>query len=92
MKDFFKKAWAGIRRELLMFWVSSWFVIASIILGIIAGFIFDWNIAVWVFFGGVISFIAFIWIRSIWWFISGTGDYTGREGWLKRLWNKVSKK
>ena len=38
------------------------------------------------------SFILFVFGRQIWWFISGTGDYQGREGLLKRLWNKFFKK
>lgn len=49
----------------------------------------------WAFFTGVgiIGGVTlFVWFRSIWWFISGTGDFQGREGLLKRLWNKVFKK
>jgi hypothetical protein len=49
----------------------------------------------WGFFsaGGVLlGVIIFVWLRQIWWFVSGKGDYQGREGWLKRLWNKVFNK
>ena len=38
------------------------------------------------------SLIAYVFGRQIWWFISGTGDYEGRNGLLKRLWTKIFKK
>ena len=38
------------------------------------------------------SVIVYVFGRQIWWFISGTGDYEGRNGLLKRLYNRVFKK
>ena len=67
--------------------------------GVLVGFIAKWlgayNPTGWGFFsaGGILlGFILFIFGRQIWWFVSGTGDYMGREGLLKRLWNKVFNK
>ena len=68
-------------------------------LGVIIGLIAKWagayNPIDWGFFStiGILAvFIAFIWLRSLWWFIAGKGDYIGRNGLLKRLWNKIFKK
>lgn len=88
----FKKLWEGIKRWAWMFWVSTWWVWAVLLLAALSGVIFGWHVTVWVFFGGVGAVIAYVFLRQIWWFISGTGDYMGREGLLKRLWNKVFKK
>lgn len=88
----FKKLWEGIKRGAWMFWVSTWWVWAALLLAALSGVIFGWHVTVWVFFGGVGAVIAYVFLRQIWWFISGTGDYMGREGLLKRLWNKVFKK
>ena len=38
------------------------------------------------------SVIVYVFARQIWWFVSGTGDYMGREGLLKRLYKKIFKK
>ena len=88
MKKILDRIWLEIKR----FWWSTWYVWFAVVLAIIAGLIFGWNVSVWVFFGGVGAFIAFIFLRQIWWFISGTGDYEGRNGLLKRLWNWIFKK
>jgi len=87
-----KKIWESIKRGVLMFWVSTWYVWAAVLLAALAGWIFGWNVSIWVFFGIVGGVIAFVFLRQIWWFISGTGDYSGREGLLLRLYKKVFKK
>lgn len=74
------------------FFISTWWVWTSVLLAVIVGLIFGWHIAPWVFFGGVLAVIGYVFGRSIWWFISGTGDFQGRNGLLKRLWNKIFKK
>ena len=67
----------------------------AFIVGLIAHWFGAYNPTGWGFFtllgilGGVILYVIG---RSLWWFISGTGDYEGRNGLLKRLWNKVFKK
>ena len=38
------------------------------------------------------AMIIYVFGRQIWWLISGTGDYEGRNGLLKRLYNRVFKK
>ena len=88
MKKILNRIWLEITRILY----STWWVWVSAILAVVAGFIFGGDVAIWVFFGGVISVIVYVWGRSIWWFVSGTGDFKGREGVLKKLWNKVFKK
>ena len=66
---------------------------------ILVGYIAKWAGAYspqgWGFFTGLGvlgAMIIFVFGRQGWWFISGTGDYQGRNGLLKRLWNKVFKK
>lgn len=83
---------------------SMWFTMLIYIailsaVGISAGFISKWlgayNPNAWGFgaSAGLIGLLSlYAWGRQIWWFISGTGDFLGREGLLKRLWNKVFKK
>jgi hypothetical protein len=87
MKNFFKNLWEGIKTQLWRFLVSTWYVWIAAILGIVAGFIWNGNIGVLTFFGGVLSVIAYIWLRQIWWFVWGSerGDYPGREGWFKKI-------
>ncbi|MDX1284728.1 MAG: hypothetical protein R3182_06945 [Draconibacterium sp.] len=82
-----KKILEAIKVHLWRFWVSTWWVWAAVVLAVVAGLIFGWNVSIWVFFGGVISVIAFVWLRQIWWFVWGSekGDYPGREGWFKKL-------
>jgi undecaprenyl pyrophosphate phosphatase UppP len=87
-----KKIWGSIKNQLLMIWKSFWYIIVALILAVIAGIVFDRNIAFWVFFSSMLSVIAFVFARQLWWYVSGTGDYYGRVGFLKGLWNKVSKK
>ena len=82
MANILKRIWIGIVR----FFASTFYVWISVILGAIAGWIFGGEIGIWVFFGGVLSVIALVFFRQIWWFISGTGDYTGRVGLLKKLY------
>ena len=36
--------------------------------------------------------ITFVFARQGWWFVSGTGDYQGRVGLLKKLWWIITKK
>jgi len=88
MGKFIDRIKLGFKR----FWISTWYVWFSAVLAVIVGLIFGWNISIWVFFGGVGAIIAFVFLRQIWWFISGTGDYAGRNGLLKRLWNWIFKK
>ena len=82
------KIWFGIKR----FFFSLWYFWLALILGVISGLIFGGMAAVWTFFGIIIAVIVYIFGRQIWWFISGTGDYEGRNGLLKRLWNIIFKK
>ena len=75
------------------------YVAILVAFGVLVGFIAKWLGAyspqAWGFFsaGGILfAFIIFIWLRQAWWFVSGTGDYEGRNGLLKRLWDKIFKK
>jgi hypothetical protein len=87
-----KKFLAGIWLWIKQLFVSTWWVWLSAWIACIIGLVFGWHIAPWVFFGGVIAMILYVFGRQIWWFISGTGDSQGRNGLLKRLWNKIFKK
>lgn len=86
-----KKIWERIKLGLWRFWVSTWYVWLAVILAIVPCLVWGMDVAVWVFFGVVGAFILYILLRQVWWFISGTGDYMGRNGLLKRLWNKMFK-
>jgi len=92
MKKFFTKVWEAIKRGFMMFIVSTWYVWVAVIVGLLIGWIFGGMVGVFTFFGLVLSVIIYVFGRQIWWFISGTGDYEGRNGLLKRLWNKIFKK
>ena len=87
MKKILARIWFGIK----MFLFSMWWVIAAIIIAFLIGWIFGGMVGVWTFFGLVGAVIAYVFLRQIWWFISGTGDYQGRNGLLKRLWKKIFK-
>ena len=41
-----------------------------------------------IFLGGIL----YVGFRQLWWLVAGKGDYEGRNGLLKRLWNKLFKK
>jgi len=69
-----------------------WYVIVALMVAIIVFFIWGLQAAVFTGIGIVLAVILYVWGRSIWWFVSGTGDYQGRNGLLKRLWNKIFKK
>jgi len=67
----------------------------SFLVGLVAHWLGAYSPQAWGFFtlvGILGAFILYIFGRQIWWFISGTGDYEGRNGLLKRLWNKIFKK
>lgn len=86
--NFLKRFWFGIIRTIF----ALWYVIAAIIIGFLVFFIWGIDAGVYTGFGVVGAFTLYILGRSIWWFISGTGDYQGRNGLLKRLWNWLFKK
>lgn len=86
MKEFFKKVWERLKTALWRFLVSTWYVLIAIIAGVVTGLIWGQTVGVIVFFAIVVAFIAFVFLRQIWWFVSGTGDYYGRVGLLKKLW------
>lgn len=90
MRNFFKKLWAGIKRGLWMFAVSTWYVWIAVLLAVLAGLIFGWHVSVWVFFGGVGAVIAYVFLRQIYWWFAGKVDYVGRG--FPRLWRKIFKK
>jgi len=92
MKKFFTWLWEGIKRGFMMFIVSTWYVWVALLIAFIIGWIFGVMVGVFTFFGIILAVIAYIFGRQIWWLISGTGDYEGRNGLLKRLWNKIFKK
>lgn len=81
-----------IPRNLVIPFFVSLIAIFSIIVGLISKGLGAKNPNAWGFFTGVTiigSYILFIWGRQLWWYISGTGDYIGRNGLLKRLWKKI---
>ena len=90
MKKFFSKVWAALKRGFQMFIISTWWVWAAVAIAALIGWIFGWNVSVWVFFGLVGAVIAYVFLRQIWWLLSGTGDYEG--GGLPALWRKIFKK
>ena len=66
-----------------------------ILVAYIAKWLGAYNPTGWGFFTGIGllgAVILFVFARQGWWFISGTGDYQGREGFLKRLYKKIFKK
>ena len=87
-----RKIWERIKLELLRLWQSTWWAFISIWVAAVAGLIFGWHIAPWVFFAGIITMILYVWLRQIWWFIAGKQDFEGRNGFLKRFGNKIFKK
>jgi hypothetical protein len=78
--------------------VPIWVAILAgfgVLVGLIAKWLGAYSPNAWGFFsaGGVLLLmILYVWFRQIWWFVSGTGDYEGRTGLLKRLWKKIFKK
>jgi len=75
-------------------WIAI-IVAFSVLVGFIAKWLGAYTPTAWGFFSGgaiLLATILYTWFRQIWWFISGTGDYVGRNGLLKRLWNKIFKK
>ena len=78
--------------------VPIWIAILAafcVLVGFVAKWLGAYSPQAWGFFTGLGvlgAMIVFVFARQIWWFISGTGDYAGREGLLKRLWNKIHKK
>jgi hypothetical protein len=90
MKKFFTWLWEGIKRQFMMFIVSTWYVWIAVILAILTGLIFGWHISIWVFFGGVGAVIAYVFLRQIYWWFTGKVDYEGRG--FPKLWNKIFKK
>lgn len=70
-------------------------VVISVLVGLIARWSDAYNPTAWGFFTllGIFSaLIVFVFGRQIWWLISGTGDYQGRVGLLKKLWWIITKK
>jgi hypothetical protein len=90
MKKFFTWLWEGIKRQFMMFIVSTWYVWVAVILAVLVGLIFGWNVSVWVFFGLVGAVIAYVALRQLYWLFTGTGDYQGRG--IPALWKKIFKK
>ena len=88
MANILKRIWQGIVR----FFKSTFFVWIGVIIGVIVGLIWGLNAGVWTFFGIIGAVIVFVFARQIWWLVSGTGDYTGRVGLLKRLYLWIFKK
>lgn len=85
-----KKIWEAIKTGLLRFFVSTWYVWLAVIVAVVVALITkNFDAAVYTGFGIVGAFIVYIFLRQIWWFISGTGDYIGRRGLLKRLWELI---
>lgn len=74
------------------FFISTWYIWLAIIFGVIIHLIWGDSAGIFTFFGIILSFIVYIFGRQIWWFISGTGDYQGRNGLLKRFWNLIFKR
>ena len=75
------------------------FIGALVAVSTLVGFIAHWsdayNPTAWGFFtliGLLGLLIAFVFARQGWWFVSGTGDYQGRVGLLKKLWWIITKK
>ena len=87
MKKFFSNLWSGIKRQLMMFLISTWYVWLAAILSVVAGLIFDWQVSILVFFGCVGAFILFIFLRQIYWWFTGKSDYEG--GGFPKLWSRI---
>ena len=88
MGNILERIWLGIKK----FFISTFIMWIAVIIAIIVGLIWGTMVGVWTGFGIVGAFIVFIFGRQIWWFISGTGDYTGRVGLLKKLYLWLFKK
>jgi hypothetical protein len=70
-------------------------VVISVLVGFIAHWSDAYNPTAWGFFtllGILGALIVFVFGRQTWWLISGTGDYQGRVGLLKKLWWIITKK
>jgi len=66
----------------------------SFLVGFISSLFDAYNPTAWGFWtliGIFFGVIMFGWIRQVWWYVSGTGDYHGRLGFLKRLWLRIFK-
>ena len=86
--DILNRIWLGIKK----FFFGTFYVWFAVIVAIIVGLIWGTGAGFFTGIGIVLAVILYVWGRSIWWFISGTGDFKGRNGLLKRLWNKIFKK
>ena len=82
--------------RLLVFPIWMAILIAfSFLVGLCAHWFGSFNPNGWGFFtlftilGALIVYVAG---RQIYWLVAGKGDYEGRVGLLKRLWNKIKKK
>ena len=82
--------------RILVFPIYIAIVVAfAFLVGLVAHWLDAYNPTAWGFFSllGVLgAMIVFVFARQIWWFISGTGDYQGRVGLLKKLWFIITKK
>lgn len=88
MKKLLSKIWFFFKTIVL----GLWYVWLAIIVAYISTLIFGAFIGILIGFGIVGAVMLFVFLRQIWWFISGTGDYSGREEFLLRLYKKVFKK
>ena len=88
-----KKLWERIKVGLWRFFISTWHVWLGAIVGVILSLIIHGRLVdgviFWAIFGAIGLVTAYVFGRQIWWFISGTGDYIGRRGLLKRLWELI---
>ena len=88
MKNLLNRSWDFIKK----FFFGTWYVWFAVIIALIVGLIWEFNVGIFTGFGIVLTVILFVFGRQVWWLVSGTGDYAGREGLLLRLYKKIFKK
>ena len=97
MKSIFNKIGDGIKS----FWKTFpkfylIIILSSIVGGLITYLITDDRhssifVSSFILIGLFLIVILYVWLRQIYWFITGKGDYKGRIGFFKKLWNKLFK-
>jgi len=87
-----KKILNGIKNSFFIFIKSAWYIIIALLIAFLISWIYNEEAGTFTFLGIIFTVILYVWFRQICWFISGTGDYQGRNGFLKKLWDKIFKK
>lgn len=71
------------------FFLVTMYLWLAVVVGLIAGLIFGAEAGVLTGMAVILLIAVFVLLRQAWWFVSGTGDYAGRYGFLKKIWDRI---